>query len=166
MGLVLLVESILVSAARRRPNGPRLEDINREKQAVIEAILHEFGWQEVPWEEPSDRAGALATSMSHATYSHLTALPFMLDLDDADFPHLLDHDVHWTIYIPHDFETPSSFRRGSIDSFVLASSPRLLAELTRLQAARRDADPDEALDTLRLGARESVDLALPLQIRW
>ena len=58
MGVSIGVESILTSAARRPANGPRLEDLDRDKLEVVKTIERELGLRPLPWEERGRRAHA------------------------------------------------------------------------------------------------------------
>src|SRR6185369_10368607 len=70
MGITITVGSIITPMSRRRP-GPKETYINQQRCVAI--LCGAFGWEKVPWDEPSEQKG-IDTTANYSRYALLLHL--------------------------------------------------------------------------------------------
>jgi hypothetical protein len=61
MGITIDVESMITPFSRRRPGPKETYDIQRH---YVELVCDNFGWEKIPWNEPSEQRGISASANS------------------------------------------------------------------------------------------------------
>jgi hypothetical protein len=121
--------------------------ISRAGWNFVADICKIMGWEEIPWQEPTEVRG-LVTSRSYGTYNLLLKIalaadpnspPYRLDggiicdCKSTVFPQLLDRDIYRNIYVP--FDLAGKIVHGESEgntSFSLGSVVRYSQELDKL----------------------------------
>jgi hypothetical protein len=154
MGLSFGVESII--PVRNRPRPPQWYV---HQAFIVEQIRKRFGWEKVPWEEPSSKTGLVSscglggfTSLiglgitianeidaRHLTF-HQVSQRIVTEKGSQKFPHFLCRSDYtnlimlYSIYLPIEFEIPFSFVVDYPEYIVtVGSSARLEKELTGIK---------------------------------
>lgn len=124
MGIAVDVESIIQSLSRQRPP----KEWHQAMAQQVEAIRAAFGWDSIPWEEPSEHKGRFAgsdggTSFNSSTFRLLWFLAHCA-ARDGNFVSMADEhqyslqDAEYAKFL-HLFEIGfySMYSSGTIDSF-------------------------------------------------
>ncbi|HEX2914136.1 MAG TPA: hypothetical protein VH186_25265 [Chloroflexia bacterium] len=154
MGITIDVESIITHSKNRYGPGERREI----QEEYVRVICHSFGWENVPWEEPSETRGDVSTSASYGRYALALGMaegsfprlepPEMQKFYNAPYAwlsgmqrkarycHFLDHDEYNTFYLPVDFTPPRRLENSHLASpghFVVGSSIQLAREISEIE---------------------------------
>ncbi len=181
MGITVQVRSIIVPESQRRVHGP--PNFSDSDYEFIREICLVFGWDKVPWDEPSDTIGTVDVSFSAKGFALLLDIAQdYLGVEGAKS--LLGGNRFTSLYLPVNFFVPIQLENYAVGSFSIASSLGLLEDCQKLEevvhgmiavygsdysfksSAYSLDDLHSILIYLIKACIESVDIRLPVLIRW
>jgi len=177
MGVCLDVHSF-VHQPRSNPIWPGSQaeaEWYAERWSLVALLFQHFGWDKLPWQEPSESRGADRDCFQWSTYASLLALA-----ETRQPPHLASRNdsQYLAVYLPIDFDAPLVLPTSTCwETITVASGARVKSELQTLAAVFSfeggteiaEADWDSlrlCYDTFVASIDESLSLVLPLFVTW